>query len=550
MNLLLLSWLGLVLIAVQARESCLPSITLRQSPSGERIFVDPTGRQRIFHGVNVVVKGPPWYPSRDGFDKDTSLVREDFELMQAAGMNSLRLGLMWPGAEPERDQYNMTYFKIIKDIIDEAARYGIYTFVDMHQDAFGELFCGEGLPRWACSTDGTWLRFPEPVMSAFKPGPDGFPTRQDCDRLEDKLKMNGQGGYLTAAAEETAQNLYTNHNGVTDAWGKFFAKFAAISKDCGSVLGFNLINEPFTGMAYHNPLRLLPKFANKLLQGAYDIVARHIREIDEDRLIFFPGVPWSDLHDHEVDDGFTHAPGGDEYSNRSVLTFHYYIPPQVNNSERTYVDIMLKNAQRLKTGLFMSESFGVAYDGLPWEQVAPVVENVGVSWSYWEWKTFCKETPETLNGTSQWAAFGACKTGYGGYLFTDTGIDPRAHRELGRMYAHAVQGILISHVYNKIASTLNFEFDFDPSIGGPTEVFANRRWHGGPSGEFDVTVLPEGSLSVEVHPWAGEAVPARMAHGASGPADAVNIRLVPSAAAAAGRVSVAIAPRQVETLVV
>ena len=53
--------------------------------------MDSFGRQRAFHGTNCVVKGPPWIPSRDGFDQFTSLTAKDFELMRSAGVNAIRL---------------------------------------------------------------------------------------------------------------------------------------------------------------------------------------------------------------------------------------------------------------------------------------------------------------------------------------------------------------------------------------------------------------------------------------------------------------------------
>ena len=67
-----------------------PKVHLRQQPSGERVFVDEYGRERIFHGTNVITKGRPWYPTRDKYDAFTSLVKEDFELMKSVGINSIR----------------------------------------------------------------------------------------------------------------------------------------------------------------------------------------------------------------------------------------------------------------------------------------------------------------------------------------------------------------------------------------------------------------------------------------------------------------------------
>lgn len=43
-------------------------------------------------------------------------------------------GVMWPGVEPQRGIYNETYLRIVKDIVEEAATYGIYVLADMHQE--------------------------------------------------------------------------------------------------------------------------------------------------------------------------------------------------------------------------------------------------------------------------------------------------------------------------------------------------------------------------------------------------------------------------------
>ena len=59
---------------------------------------------------------------------------EDFQWMQKLGLNLLRLGVMWPGYEPVRGQYNETYLDEIDGIVKLAASYGIYTLLDMHQD--------------------------------------------------------------------------------------------------------------------------------------------------------------------------------------------------------------------------------------------------------------------------------------------------------------------------------------------------------------------------------------------------------------------------------
>jgi len=41
---------------------------------------------------------------------------------------------MWPGVEPKRGEYNETYLALMQKIVEDSAKYGIYTLIDMHQD--------------------------------------------------------------------------------------------------------------------------------------------------------------------------------------------------------------------------------------------------------------------------------------------------------------------------------------------------------------------------------------------------------------------------------
>ena len=53
-------------------------------------IVDSEGRERYFHGVNVVVKGPPWLPELQTFDPLTSFVEKDMQTLQELGLNAIR----------------------------------------------------------------------------------------------------------------------------------------------------------------------------------------------------------------------------------------------------------------------------------------------------------------------------------------------------------------------------------------------------------------------------------------------------------------------------
>ena len=69
----------------------------------------PQGRERFFHGTNVVYKSAPFLPVVDRFDALTSFSVEDADLLQSMGFNTIRLGVLWAGLEPVQGQYNVTY---------------------------------------------------------------------------------------------------------------------------------------------------------------------------------------------------------------------------------------------------------------------------------------------------------------------------------------------------------------------------------------------------------------------------------------------------------
>ena len=68
---------------------CFCSAFIQVDPS-TRQLVDGEGRQRYFHGVNVVVKGPPWIPEASSFDPKSSFVEEDMRTLRNLGLNAIR----------------------------------------------------------------------------------------------------------------------------------------------------------------------------------------------------------------------------------------------------------------------------------------------------------------------------------------------------------------------------------------------------------------------------------------------------------------------------
>lgn len=482
----MMSWNLLIAVVCASAETPVPlKVSLSSRPTaGKQVFVDVHGRERIFHGTNVVVKGPPWLPYREHFDEYISLTSEDFEYMQQAGLNLIRLGVMWPGAEPLRGQFNESFFNEIRSIVLEAGRYGIYVLADMHQDVLSEKFCGEGLPSWAADESSiSWLGFPVPLLwRPFERGADGFPTRQSCASLTHGWTLN----YVAYSTEVAAQALVKDPM-ILQAWGDFWAKTVSVLKGLDNVLGFELINEPFPGNGFLNPLILDPYWGDRYrLETAYDHLNTMIRSVDEEALIFFAAVTWSNTVT-----GFTHPPGGQVYANRSVLAFHYYTPPQEVGKETEYFQAKSEDARRLGTGMMLTESCcGDLFD-----HAAPEADRLGVSWIHWEWKNWCKQGVGALP-TSQWDEYGSCKTGFGGgpfYVgsaFYGGGPDWVIMRALARPYPQSLAGTFVNSSYNTsdVNSSYQLCFVVDATIVAPTVIFANAEL--GFGGSFKITVVP------------------------------------------------------------
>merc|ERR1712012_1318648 len=100
-------------------------------------------------------------------------------------------------------------------------------------------------------------------------------------------------------------------------WAEVAKRFA----NRPEILGLEILNEPFAGDFYEDPLIMVPypnpdNADTKNLQPFYDLVNSAIRKVDDDVLLFFAGTVWDDLGA-----GFTAPPGGAAYSNRSVLAY-------------------------------------------------------------------------------------------------------------------------------------------------------------------------------------------------------------------------------------
>lgn len=109
-------------------------------------IVDEHSRTRFFHGTNVVMKEAPWYRPMDWTLGVSTFGQQDVQNLHDMGVNIVRLGHHWAGAEPARGEYNQTFLDTMKQQTKLAEDQGIYVLVDVHQDVLAKQLCGHGVP--------------------------------------------------------------------------------------------------------------------------------------------------------------------------------------------------------------------------------------------------------------------------------------------------------------------------------------------------------------------------------------------------------------------
>jgi endoglycosylceramidase len=214
-----------------------------------RWITDARGRVVVLHGVNIVKKWAPYYPSRFGAQDAAFLANE--------GFTAARIGFIWAGTEPQPGVYHDAYVHEIADFNDLLGRYGIRTLIDFHQDGWGpSAGYGDGAPAWASL---------------------GITTDQDFEDFWDNAKAaNGVG--IQAA--------------FVDMW-RHVVPILDASPGARNILGFDPFNEPYPGSGYPYPcadFSPCPAFEEGALATFYRQVIAAIRSTGDKHLIFPEGV--------------------------------------------------------------------------------------------------------------------------------------------------------------------------------------------------------------------------------------------------------------------
>ncbi|NUR91450.1 MAG: cellulase family glycosylhydrolase [Nonomuraea sp.] len=270
-----------------------PGTTAAQPPrtkglglSADRRIIDPDGNEVLLRGVNVN-QLEDYFQKRPDKAVTRPLTEADFAGMEELGFNVVRLALSWSALEPRPGHYDQAYLARISWAVETAARHGLRTVLDMHQDAWG---------KGVDAAPGTTCPNGSPMH-----GWDGAPTW--ADRFDGAPKCEFTGRDVSSAVARAFTNFYQDRDGIQTrlvaAWGMLAERFA----NEPMVAGYDLLNEPGFGEA--------PPITSGVLLGRYyDRAIKAIRAGERrgfPHLVFFePSVLWSGLgFEVPVPKGFT-----------------------------------------------------------------------------------------------------------------------------------------------------------------------------------------------------------------------------------------------------
>jgi endoglycosylceramidase len=209
-----------------------PALLALHVATGDRpAIVDAGGREVTLRGVDVNSLGD-YYQDDPQLPPVVPVTGADWDQMAAHGFDVVRLLVSWSSLEPRPGHIDRAYLARVKRTVRDAARRGIYSIVDMHQDAWGKYIATppgatcppgrspaigwDGAPRWATITDGA-------------------STCSGASR-EDSPAVIAAWDSFYADREQIMTHL-------VDVWqvlGRAFAREPAVA-------GFDLLNEPNHG---------------------------------------------------------------------------------------------------------------------------------------------------------------------------------------------------------------------------------------------------------------------------------------------------------------
>lgn len=201
-------------------------------------FIDAEGREVMLSGINVNSLGEYWQ-----FDPDVDPVfpfdERDADRFAGIGWNVVRLVITWSLVEPAPGQYDEAYLDRIEAAIRLFESRGIYTIIDLHQDAWG--------PSLAARTDEAC---PEGTIPAA--GWDGAPgwatLHKEAPRCFPDHPLFGEREFSPAVVQAFLSFWRDEEGpgevGIQTRFHSMLSHLAQRFSGHDAVLGYDAMNEP------------------------------------------------------------------------------------------------------------------------------------------------------------------------------------------------------------------------------------------------------------------------------------------------------------------
>ena len=395
-----------------------------------RWLVDDANRVVLLHGVNNVDKDAPFVTLNDGF----TLNAQDAALLARHGFNTVRLGVEFAGLMPTRGHVDAAYLDRVKHVVDLLGAAGMRVLIDNHQDSMSSIFVGgNGFPAWAVT------RKPLPHE------PDvGWPLNSGT-----MFSLN-----------RSWTNFWNNKAGVVDQLGDAFAALAATLRGDPSILGYEVMNEPWPGVAWPTCIPLGCPAFDRTYQAVHQHLTNRIHQGDPASLVFWePHTLWNSLIRSHIDEPPLTPRIAEhdivfsfhDYCSFSEASIYFGAPAGLKSACDTQQNIGYQNFDAFESHAHLPAlltEFGGTSDASVVARTMPHVDRLFVGWQYWHYaSTFppnAPARPDPFQG--------------------DLG------RQLVRTYPRATAGIPQSMSYDP--ATGAFAYAYTPrTAAAPTEIY-------------------------------------------------------------------------------
>jgi endoglycosylceramidase len=184
-------------------------------------LIGPDGRQMLLRGINARVDGLFDVSFDDGrldLEPIPPFTGDDCGVLADLGMNLLRLPVNWSAIEPVQGEYDAAYATRIVDLVTACHAVGVYTLVDLHQDAYSKHIGEDGAPLWA-----------------IVPPPDELlqgPLHDLADR------------HTSLQTLRSFRSFFENAEGLQDAYAAMAAWLVGRLDGTPGLVGLEIFNEP------------------------------------------------------------------------------------------------------------------------------------------------------------------------------------------------------------------------------------------------------------------------------------------------------------------